>query len=214
MRDAGMLKEDRFARADVLAWFAILFVTVAFLGKARPVCAEAPGEPYNLANQFSVIQSVQVEGRTTVVQRLYRDGDKLRLESQEGPETQIIILRKDQKKVYTILPAQKLVLESTYRDHGGLAHLGLLGEAGASWVLQGKETIRGHACEKYLVKGNPKSAYIWIDDAGKFPLRVAPVDGKTMVDWNQYQAGPQPGDLFEPPVDYRKMSMNFPEGPQ
>lgn len=187
---------------------------VLFLFGAFPVWGEQATEPYTLANQFSVVQTAQVDGGMTVVQRLYRDGDKLRLESQEGPETQIIILRKDQKKVYTILPVQKLVLESTYGDTGAPANLGLPGESGTSWVLQGKETIRGHACTKYLAKGNQKSVYVWVEEAGKFPLRVAPVDGRTVVDWDQYQAGPQPAGLFDPPADYQKMTMSLPEGPR
>ncbi|WP_142525321.1 hypothetical protein [Methylacidimicrobium cyclopophantes] len=171
-------------------------------------------EPYNLPDRFSVVQTVQIDGRTTLVQHLYRDGDKLRLESQEGPETQIIVLRKDRKKVYTILPAQKLILESSYRDTGSSPNLGLPGEGGASWLFQGKETIRGHSCGKYLAKGARRSLYVWVDETDKYPVRVAPVDGKTLVDWEQYQAGPQPTDLFEPPAGYRTMSMSFPEGPR
>ncbi|WP_018290453.1 hypothetical protein [Verrucomicrobium sp. 3C] len=190
------------------------FGALLFLFGTLPAWCEQAREPYTLGNQFSVIQTTQVDGGMAIVQHLYRDGDKLRLESQEGPETPIIILRKDQKKVYTILPARKLVLESSYRDTGSAANLGLPGEAGASWVFQGKETIRGRACAKYRMKGNQKSAYIWVEEAGKFPLRMAPVDGRTVVDWDQYQAGPQPTDLFEPPADYQKISMSLPDGPR
>ncbi|MDD2677423.1 MAG: DUF4412 domain-containing protein [Methylacidiphilaceae bacterium] len=188
---------------------ALLFLFGTFRG-----WGEQAREPYTLGNQFSVIQTTQVDGGVTIVQHLYRDGDKLRLESQQGPETEIILLRKDQKKVYTILPARKLVLESSYRDTGSAANLGIPKEAGASWVLEGKETIRGHACAKYRMKGSQKDAYIWVEEAGKFPLRVALMDGRTVVDWDQYQAGPQAAALFEPPADYQKISMSLPERPR
>ncbi|CAB4244549.1 protein of unknown function [Methylacidimicrobium sp. AP8] len=204
----------RVARVAGCLWQAFLFAVGCFLCGIPPVLGEINKAPYVLANQFSVVQTVQMDGGGAFVQHLYRDGDKLRVEVQQGPETQVIVLRKDQKKVYTILPAQKLVLESAYRDAGGSGNPGLLGEAGASWEWQGKETVHGRRCAKYLVKGNAKSVYVWLDEAGKHPLRVAPVDGKTVVDWDQYQAGPQPSDLFEPPADFRILSMNLPETPR
>ncbi|VVM07288.1 DUF4412 domain-containing protein [Methylacidimicrobium tartarophylax] len=200
--------------ASVQVRFAALLATLLFLFGTFRAWGEQAREPYTLGNQFSVIQTTQIDGGVTIVQHLYRDGDKLRLESQQGPETQIILLRKDQKRVYTILPASKLVLESSYRDTGSAANLGIPAEAGASWVLEGKETIRGHACAKYRMKGNQKSVYIWVEEAGKFPLRVALMDAKTVVDWDQYQAGPQPAALFEPPADYQKISMSLAEGPR
>jgi hypothetical protein len=200
--------------ASVRVRFAALLAILLFLFGTFRVWCEEERDPYTLGNQFSVMQTTQVDGGVTIVQHLYRDGDKLRLESQQGPETQIILLRKDQKKVYTILPARKLVLESSYRDTGSAANLGIPKEAGASWVLEGKETIRGHACAKYRMKGSQKGAYIWVEEADKFPLRVALMDGRTVVDWDQYQAGPQPAALFELPADYQKISMSFPEGPR
>lgn len=208
--------ESRFSQAFVSLWLApILILAGALVAYGAPAAwAEPVKEPYSLANQFSVVQTVQVGGGRSFVQRLYRDGEKLRIDVQEGSETQIIVLRKDQKKVYTILPAQKLVLESSYRDTGASGNLVLPGEAGAVWTSQGKETIRGHACVKYLVKGDARSLYVWLDEAGKYPLRVAPAEGKTVIDWDQYQAGPQPPTLFEAPADFRKMSMSFPEGPR
>lgn len=206
--------EDRFAQASVSLRRVLLFIGFLLGGGTLPALAEGVKAPYSLANQFSVVQTVQADGGKMFVQRLYRDGDKLRVEVQEGPEIQIIVLRKDQKKVYTILPAQKLVLESSYRDEGASGNLVLPGEAEAEWTFQGKETVRGHACAKYLVKGNPKSVYVWLDEAGKYPLRVAPVDGKVVIDWDQYQAGPQSSELFAAPADYRTMSMSFPEVPR
>ncbi len=206
--------EHRFPRVAASLWLAIVFAGGLFLCGALPASSEPAKEPYRLADQFSVVQTVQVDGGKSFVQRLYRDGDKLRVDVQEGPETQIIVLRKDQKKIYTILPEQKLVLESTYRDTGGSANFGLPGEAGAVWEFQGKETIHGHSCAKYLVRESSKSLYVWLDEAGTYPLRVALADGKTVIDWDQYQAGPQPSALFEPPADYRKISMGFPDKPR
>ncbi|QSR84141.1 DUF4412 domain-containing protein [Methylacidimicrobium sp. B4] len=206
--------EHRFPRGAALLRIAMVLAGGFSLCAALSASSEPAKEPYRLANQFSVIQTIQVDGGKAFVQHLYRDGDKLRVDVQEGPETQIIILRKDQKKVYTILPAQKLVLESAYRDAGASTNLGLPGEAGAVWEWQGKETIHGHSCAKYLVRGDSKSLSVWLDEAGNYPLRVAPAAGKTVIDWDQYQVGPQPSNLFEPPADFRKMSMSFPERPR
>ena len=208
--------EMLFSPAAVSPLRAILLAGVLSLGALPNLLSESgpDKEPYALASQFSVVETVQVDGGRSLVQHLYRDGEKLRLEIQEGPEMQIVVLRKDQKKIYTILPAQKLVLESAYRDTGSAANLGLPGESGASWEFQGKETMRGHPSTKYLVRGEPKSVYVWLDEAGQYPLRVAPVDGKTVIDWDQYQVGPQPSNLFEPPADFRTMSMNFPDRPR
>lgn len=206
--------EELFPRIAASLRPLLALAGALFLCGIPSVFGEPPKAPYSLADQFSVIQTIRLDDGKSSEQRLYRDGDKLRVEVQQGAEELIIVLRMDQKKVYTILPSQKLVLESAYRDGSSSPNLGLPGETGAVWEAQGREAIHGHSCTKYLVKANPKSVYVWLDDAGKYPLRVAPVTGKTVIDWDQYRVGPQPVGLFEPPADFRKMSMPVPEEPR
>ncbi|MDD4933155.1 MAG: hypothetical protein PHO89_06785 [Methylacidiphilaceae bacterium] len=201
----------RFPKAFFLVRSLLASALFLCLHGTSSALADEPAAPYELPKQFSVVQTIQ-NGAQTAVQHLYRDGDKLRLESQEGAATQIIIVRKDQKKVYTVLPADKRVTEITYQETAPSAQIGP-GEPGASWTFQQKETLRGHACAKYFMKGSRKSAYVWVDEAGKYPVRIAAADGTNVADWDQYQAAPQPPALFEPPADYQKTTIELPKGP-
>src|SRR5260221_10056808 len=73
----------------------------------------------------------------------------------------------------------------------------------------GPDTVEGVACTKYKITSDKDSkvSFMWVDAATKAPVKMASEDGSFTLLWKNYKAGPQDAALFEPPADYKMMTM-------
>jgi hypothetical protein len=171
--------------------------------------ADAGAPPFAMDKQYSADMTIMTKGGMTVHTKTYVDGDKLRSNLSMGGIDMATIVRKDQQKVYQVIPAQKMVMEMNFdpSKFTGSKAAGFGPEG--SFVVVGPDTIGGVACTKYKVTSDKTKEifYMWLDLAGKTPVQMAADDGSFTVTWKNYKAGPQDASLFEVPADYQVMPM-------
>jgi hypothetical protein len=70
--------------------------------------------------------------------------------------------------------------------------------------------VRGHPALKYIVKvwnGEIASEiYLWISQQLKVPVKTSTLDGRSGSELQDIKVGPQPGELFEVPADFKLIS--------
>jgi hypothetical protein len=119
----------------------------------------------------------------------------------------IAILLSDQKKMYSVMPAQKMVMEMALDPQRAKQYQNATGD-GATFDTVGPDTVDGAACTKYkMTSKDGKVFYWWINAATKAPVKMAADDGSFTLAWKNYKAGPQDPALFVPPADYQVIQM-------
>lgn len=182
----------------------LLLVLAVVLG-FTPLKAQTPFDAAKA--QYSADMVITAKDRPPMTNKIYSDAGKVRTEMNHMGMDMISIIRPDQKKVYSVLPAQKMVMEMPY-DPSKSAMAAMNESTKGSMEKIGTETVEGVACTKYKTssKDGP-SAFFWIDDAKHLPVKMVTEDGSVTIVWKNAVAGPQAASLFEPPTDYKKMEM-------
>lgn len=151
--------------------------------------------------QWPAAYSVETEttaNGTKSAMKMFVDGDKTRSEIDANGMQMISIIRKDKKMSYSLMPAQKMVMDNPLQDAPAAA-----APAGAEpvWEKIGSEKVNGQDCTVYTVKsgGTVTTYYLGSD---KLPVRLK-TDAMTM-DYKNFKAGAQDAALFEVPAGYTK----------
>jgi hypothetical protein len=179
---------------------------------AAPVAPPAPSvtaaPPFAMEKQYSADVEVVMKSGMTVESKTFVEGDKMRSNVSMNGMSMAIIVRKDQKKIYQIMEAQKMIMESPLDPTKIPGGAGAFGPEG-KFDLLGNETVAGVPCVKYKVTpDNSKQVYLlWYDEAHKVPVEMASADGALTVKWKNFVPGPQAAALFEPPAGYQVMEM-------
>jgi hypothetical protein len=147
--------------------------------------------------------------------RVYRDASKERREFTIEGENQIVIVRLDLKRVWSLIPDEKIYIETSFDEAlgkpkahaaGGEGKITItpLGREPFGTVTANKEHVTGQD-----VDGRPIDGTIWVSDEG-IMLRVETVlqddqGGKHQVrmELHDVKTGPQDAKLFQIPADYR-----------
>jgi hypothetical protein len=155
---------------------------------------------------------VQAEGR------VFRAPNKERREFTIEGESRIVIVRLDTKRVWSLVPEEKIFIETSYDEALGRAP----SRAGATPVAKAKvaltplghEPVNGVAALKERVagedeEGRPIAAIVWISPQG-IVLRVDTelrddqgARHQVRMELHDLKPGPQDSKLFEIPPDYR-----------
>ncbi len=188
---------------------AVAFVAVACL--LRPTVLRADdAPPFTMAKQYSTDMVITTSQGMNLTSHTAVDGDKMRSDMQmSNGMTVSTIVRKDTKKLYHILDAQKMVMVSDFDPDkaAGKAAATVNGPSG-KFELVGPDTVDGVAVTKYKVTGDDgKVSFFWVDPASKAPVKMASADGNMSMTWKNYKPGPQDAALFEPPAGYQMMNM-------
>jgi len=187
-----------------------LFLVVAggCLGWLSFVHADDAAPPFALAKSYSadmIITSAEGKGMTN---KIYTDSGKIRTEINTGGMQVISIIRPDQQKIYSVMVAQKMVMEMPYDQEKFKKQVAAASGPEGKFELVGPDPVDGVACTKYKVTSTDgKITFYWIDADKKNPVKMAAADGSFTIQWKNYQTGPQDAALFEPPADYQKMTM-------
>jgi hypothetical protein len=195
----------------------LLIVGLAILGwSAVPSYAGDPA-PFGPDKPFSAdVTVIRTMQGTTIREKVYRDGEKVRVDTESENGTQRLIFRRDLKTQYNLLERQNLVIETPWP----VGHFPATFPAGTElppggWELLGPDTVGGIACLKYQTRDditNPdlKIFYYWENAATKAPVQLADREESFFTRWANYIAGPQDSVLFEPPAGYAVRRVGFP----
>jgi outer membrane lipoprotein-sorting protein len=189
------------------------------------LAAKAPEQPAS----FSVEMEVKKGDQTFTMKRTV-DGGKLRMDiTGQGHDMSLIQLDDEKRTMYTISPERKMVMKQSMAatmERVG-QHEAKTAEAkpadkaepaasapGGGIEFVGQETIDGKAADKYKVTTPEGDGTMWVDAQNNLPLRMESGDG--VVEFKNYQFGPQPPELFQPPKgmevkDYDALMANMPK---
>lgn len=206
---AGLFSGDQNSGMSPLRLLAAFVLTACLLPPAALRADDAP--PFTMAKQYSADMTITSNQGFNMTSHTAMDGDKVRSDMQMSNGMAVsTIIRKDQKKLYHILVAQKMVMvadfDPTKMDNASAVVNGPKGK----FELVGPDSVDGVAATKYKVTSDGKVSYFWIDTTTKNPLQMAAEDGSYTVRWKNYKPGPQDASLFEPPAGYQV--MNVPSG--
>ena len=191
----------------------LLSVVAAGFGLASPLFAQSPPSPVSFDKAFSADQIITTRDGETITSKIYNDNGRVRTEMTVHGMNIIAIVLPDEKKVYSIMPAQKMVMLMPYDPEKYKKFA--VGTAGfdGKYELVGPETVDGVATVKYKVttsdkaSGKDKVYFLWAEPATKLPVKMAAEDGSFAAAWKNYKAGPQDASLFVVPSDYQVMTM-------
>jgi len=186
-----------------------LFLVIAAgccLLQAKPLAAQAPGAPFDVSQQYSAEMVLTPREGQAMTQKINSDNGKIRSEMNMSGMEMISIVRPDLKKVYTVMVAQKMVMEIPYDPSKYPVPTTTQGDA--KFEVIGPDTVEGVACTKYkMTAKDGKVAFFWVDTSKKALVKMEAADGSVTAVWKNFVAGPQPASLFEPPADYKVMNM-------
>lgn len=178
------------------ARFAIVFLSFALalfglLGSAS-------------ALEFSADMIVQPKGDEPMTGKIYVKGEKVRQETTEEGDTQIMIIRPDKKVTWMITPEEKSYMEMPYQSEDKTFEE-WTAEKEKNAKLLGEETVSGLACKKYESIEDGETTFFWIAKQFPFPIKVE--DAEVIMEYKNIKEGSVPDSLFELPAGYEKMSM-------
>jgi len=170
---------------------------------SKSLVADEVASPFAMTKQFSADQVVTA-GSNTMTNKIFSDGGKTRSELNTNGMQMVSIIRPDLQKVYSVMVAQKMVMEMPYDP---IKNGSVMGSDG-KFELVGSDAVDGTACLKYKITSKDnKVSFMWIDAAKKLPVKMAAEDNSYTILWKNYKVGPQDAALFEPPADYQVMKM-------
>jgi hypothetical protein len=164
--------------------------------------------PFTPDKQFSADEVMTMKDGMSVASKVYTDNGKVRTEINQSGMQMISIIRPDQKKMYTVMPAQKMVMTMAL-DPAKMNNIPSTSFDDFKFESIGPDLVDGAACTKYKMtaaKGG-KVFFWWVNVATKAPVKMASEDGTFTVSLKNYKVGPQDAALFEPPADYQVMAM-------
>lgn len=160
--------------------------------------------------QFSADLLEQYQGQA-VTSKIFVKGNRYRMIQQEEGETLFVVVDQDIEKTRVLVPSLKQYLEIGSQDMMSLMNDPFqtlkYTVTQASRVSQGKETISGYECEKYLlsVQGMEAMSY-WQSEELNFPLKmVVHGQGGISIELTNIVTGPLSDSLFQIPTDYTRL---------
>jgi len=129
--------------------------------------------------------------------KMFVDGDKMRTDMDAGGMQMSSIIRKDKKMSYSLMHAQKMVMENPLQD----APAATQAAPEPTWEKVGSATINGQACTEYKMKMGADVTTFFIN-GDKLPVRMT--NANMTMDYKNFKAGAPDAALFEVPAGYSK----------
>ncbi len=183
----------RYKRFSVTVLFQLAFALLAF-----GMCGSAG------AVDFSADMVIQPKGDEATTGKIYVKGDKIRQETTEENETQIMIIRQDKKVTWMLTPEEKTYMEMPYQSEDKTFEEWTAEKEKQSKYL-GDEVVSGLECKKYENIEDGEKTFIWISKKFPFPIKVE--DAEVTMIYRNVKEGPVEDSIFEIPAGYRKISM-------
>jgi hypothetical protein len=173
--------------------FSVSVAVLALLGLGHAKAAE-----------FSADMVIAPKGDEPMKGKIFVKGDKVRQETVEEDETQIMIIRPDKKITWMITPEEKTYMEMPYQSEDKTFEEWTAEKEKKAKFL-GEETVSGMPCKKYETVEDGEKTFFWISTQFPFPIKVE--DSEVTMEYQNIKLGPLDNALFELPPGYEKMAM-------
>jgi hypothetical protein len=157
-----------------------------------PSCQQLPMAEWPKA--YSVEMETTAGGMTTK-SKLFVDGDKMRTDMDAGGMQMSTIIRKDKKVSYSLMHAQKMVMENPMQDAPAAAQAA----EEPKWEKIGSATVNGVACTEYKVVTSGQEMHYFLN-SDNYLVRLSSKD--MTMDYKNFKAGAPDAALFEVPAGY------------
>jgi hypothetical protein len=189
-------------RLMIRVWGAVFAAGLALGWGAVVQAAEFSADMIHTAGAGQAIQG-----------KVYVKGNRTRNEMQSGPEKTVNIMDMDAKKVWVLLPDQKMYMEmQPTPEMAAAAQKREDVEQMADMKVLGTEKVEGYECEKILYTYRDKGMGVmtqWVAKELNYPIKVLyeGPQGKMTMEYKNIKKGGVPDSAFSLPPDYQKMSM-------
>ena len=144
--------------------------------------------------------------------KLYAIQKAFRIESEEGGQRSIIILRFDRKLSWVLLPSEQMYLESALDWGKDLVRAGQDPEAKVEREFLGREPVDRYHCLKYRVRvasqGQVHTGIYWsAEELDGFVVKMLDEKSNAVVIYENIVLGPPDASLFEVPSGYSKITV-------
>ncbi len=180
----------------IFIFSAIFILSLAVLDFQLPTQAKAM--------EFSADMVIVPKGDEAMKGKIFVKGEKVRQETSEEGETQIMIIRPDKKLTWMITPEEKTYMEMPYQSEDKTFEEWTAEKEKKAKFL-GEETTSGLPCKKYESVEDGEKTYFWISPKFPFPIKVE--DAEVTMEYQNIKLDPLPDSLFELPAGYEKMAM-------
>ena len=160
--------------------------------------------PSARAVEFSADLVIQPKGDEAMSGKIFVKGEKVRQETAEEGETQIMIIRPDKKVTWMITPEEKTYMEMPYQSEDKTFEEWTAEKEKKAKFL-GEETASGLPCKKFETVEDGEKTLFWIPKQFAFPIKVE--DSEVVMEYKNIKEGSVPDSLFELPAGYEKISM-------
>ncbi len=140
-------------------------------------------------------------------------GGKLRIESNMGKMTRVMIVRADKRMVWALDPASRTYMEMPVPKGQNVdPRSDAMFAANSTKKNLGTEKVSGYACQKtaYVSRGNPKASAIrWYSSKLQYPVKIQvnmPGGQTSTQELRNVKVAKQSASLFEIPKGYKKIA--------
>jgi len=177
----------------------LLFSVIFFMSLAVPVFPGVVGAKV----EFTADMFIVPKGEEPMTGKIFVKGDKIRQETVEEDETQIMIIRPDKKLTWMITPEEKSYMEMPYQSSDKTFEE-WTAEKEKNAKFLGEETVSGMPCKKYEITEDGEKTVLWISKQFPFPIKVE--DSEVTMEYKNIKLGSLDDSLFEVPAGYEKMA--------
>ncbi len=177
----------------------LLFFVIFSMSLAVPVFQGIA----HAAVEFSADMVIVPKGEEPMKGKIFVKGDKIRQETIEEDETQIMIIRPDKKLTWMITPDEKSYMEMPYQSTDKTFEE-WTAEKEKNAKFLGEETVSGMPCRKYEIMEDGEKTVLWISKQFPFPIKVE--DSEVTMEYKNIKQGSLEDTLFEVPAGYEKMA--------
>lgn len=166
--------------------------------------------------EYSVSSKISVAGQA-ISSKTYTKGDKTRQEMTIAGQKTVMLLDQTSKTAYTLLEAQKSAIKLDFSK--AVSDIENPTENVASLPKDakfiGNETLDGKSASVFEVTTTEGTGKIWIWTERGLPLKVEnpAAGGKAIIEFTDYQFGPQPDSLFVLPEGTQILDIPMPNLP-
>lgn len=165
----------------------------------------AAAAPFELPTAFKAEAEMQMMGQKLTATIICGSDNKQRVEI--ASMGMVNIVRKDTKKVYVLMTAQKQIMEMPFDPAMAQGSIGFAHDQDSTWENLGQETVREIACDKWKVtSAKGETMTCWVKPSDHTPVRISGKD-ESVVDFISFTAGKQDEALFEPPTGWTTVAM-------
>lgn len=194
----------------LVALFAVVIIS-SFAVNTDIAYAEKMKEP---DVEYSALNVMETE-QTTIQGMVYSSRGKTRNEMEMGGSKSIMIMRKDKKVVWTLMPDQNMYMETSFDEKNNKEEG--LSDMDVETSVVGEETVNGVKATKHKMiakrkDGTKLGGFTWVTKDGivvKADMIAKDAKTKTRIKFElkDLKIGKQNPSLFELPPGYNKFSM-------